>query len=192
MTLNEFEQHTCSFQYAVDRDLETYLLALLNLVTHNKNKAATPELLLELLASAFTATPATLDNTWLEIKSAPETSVESANPDTYRTSNPIPSADPKAVPDLFAGHGFDGIDYTISVLQFQVAELYKMRGKQLTDKWRTMGIDSETGNRWYNFDPKSIISCGLQYFLDTAEEETPFEVDWATLGQLLEMGRIYE
>jgi hypothetical protein len=28
-----------------------------------------------------------------------------------------------------------------------------MKGKQLEDEWKYYGIDSETGNRWYNFDP---------------------------------------
>lgn len=191
MTLKEFEQQTFTFQDKDGRDLETYLLALLNLVTHNKKKAATPGLLLELLAAAFTATPATLDKTWLQITSAPETRAEKRRLDAYRTTNEV--AQPtQPTPDPFAGRSVDGIDYTIEVLQFQAAECYKMRGKQLADKWRTMGIDSETGNRWYNFDPISNISCGLQYFLDTADEEAPFEVDWATLGHLLEMGRIYE
>lgn len=220
MTLNEFEQRTFALQNKEDRDLETYLLALLNLVEQNKNKVANPELLLELLATAFTATPLALDSTWLNIKSAPETTEEQKRMDAYRTPNKVAENyyvnihniglpldptddvssgfwclipfDPQAAPDLFAGRSFDGIDYAIAVLQFQVAELHKMKGKQLADQWRSMGIDSETGNRWYNFDPISNISCGVRWFLDAGDEDDIFDADWETLGHLLEMGRIYE
>jgi hypothetical protein len=86
-----------------------------------------------------------------------------------------------------------GIYYTIAVLQFQIAELHKMKGKQLNDEGRSFGIDSETGNRWYNFDPYSILECGMRCYLDYCEDdEQEFEVSWQTLGDLLEMGRIYE
>lgn len=200
MTLSEFEQQTFTFQNKPEQDLETYLLALLNLVEQHRNKAPTPELLLELLQSAFTASPAAWDNTWLHIKSSPETTEEKKQSDVYRdqaVENPFPETpdteDLQNSPDLFAGRSFDGIDYTIAVLQFQISELHKMKGKQLVDEWRSMGIDSETGNRWYNFDPKSNIACGIQCFLDHgSDEDDVFETDWETLGLLLEMGRMYE
>lgn len=203
MTLSEFEQQCWMLQNTEERDLETYLLALLNLVEQHRDKAPTPELLLELLQSAFTASPAVWDSSWLHIQSAPETTEEKKRLDVYRNQaaedpfRDTPDAegitDLQNLPDLFAGRSFDGIAYTIAVLQFQVAELHKMRGKQLADEARSMGIDSETGNRWYNFSPKSNISCGIQCFLDHgSDEEAPFETDWETLGLLLEMGRMYE
>jgi hypothetical protein len=86
-------------------------------------------------------------------------------------------------------------DYTIAVIKFQIAELHKMQGKQLEDEWRHFGIDSETGNRWYNFEPDSILECGMRCYLDHGDDESndeEFEVSWLTLGDLLEMGRIYE
>lgn len=196
MTLEEFEQQCRMLQNIEERDLETYLMALLNLVEQHSNQPATPELLLELLQSAFTASPAAWDSSWLHIQSAPETTEEKKRLDVYRAQaaeDPAPIAALQNPPDLFAGRSFDGIAYTIAVLQFQIAELHKMRGKQLADEWRSMGIDSETGNRWYNFSPDSNISCGIQCFLDHAsDEEAPFETDWETLGLLLEMGRMYE
>ncbi|WP_428070349.1 hypothetical protein [Chryseobacterium gambrini] len=68
-----------------------------------------------------------------------------------------------------------------------------MKGKQLEDEWKYYGIDSETGNRWYNFDPSSILDCGMRCFMDGNKNgDQEFKVSWRTLGDLLEMGRIYE
>ena len=58
---------------------------------------------------------------------------------------------------------------------------------------RYFGIDSETGNRWYNFDPMTNLECGARCILDNEDDEDKeFIVSWQTLGELLEMGRIYE
>ncbi len=51
----------------------------------------------------------------------------------------------KPKPNSFADRSFDGIDYTVAVLQFQIAELHKIKGKQLVDEGRFFGIDSEIG-----------------------------------------------
>ncbi|GHU26826.1 hypothetical protein AGMMS50256_05050 [Betaproteobacteria bacterium] len=90
-----------------------------------------------------------------------------------------------------------GIDYAIAVIEFQIAELHRMAGKQLENEYKYFGIDSETGNRWYNFDPHTNLECGARGlgFADPDEEdEIPETVDysWRLLGELLETGRYYE
>ena len=68
-----------------------------------------------------------------------------------------------------------------------------MKHKQLYDKMRYFGIKSETGHRWCNFDPMTNLECGARCILDSEDDnENDFVVSWQTLGELLEMGRIYE
>jgi len=82
--------------------------------------------------------------------------------------------------------------HTIAVLEFQISELHKMEGKQLEDEFKFYGIDSETGHRWYNFDPSSILECGARCLVDNELSFDDYSLGWAFLGNLLEMGRIYE
>jgi hypothetical protein len=36
---------------------------------------------------------------------------------------------------------------------------------------RYFGIDSQTGNRWYNFDPMMNLACGARGILDSQEDD---------------------
>ncbi len=177
MTYNTFYNSINLRSLLENRDLETYLLALLKLVEQERKQILTADLLLKLIHDACTSEPKKFDNEWLKIVKAPdeETVYKKVSNKANSSSEDI------------------GIYYTIAVLQFQIAELHKMKGKQLSDEGRSFGINSETGNRWYNFDPYSILECGMRCYLDYCEDdEQEFEVSWQTLGDLLEMGRIYE
>jgi len=141
-------------------------------------------LLLNLLQNAFTSEPKEFSSEWLSITTAPDERIMSK-----KFTNPEINLliDKSVVSDK------SGIDYSIAVLQFQIAELHKMKGKQLNDDMRYFGIDSETGNRWYNFDPMTNLECGARCILDSEDDDDmEFIVSWQTLGELLEMGRIYE
>ncbi len=185
MTYNEFYNKINYRNNIGKRDLETYLLALLKLVEQEREQTLTTDFLLKLILEAFSSEPKKIETEWLKIVKAPDektiykkfTNKESSSPEEKNT-----------VADYI------GIYYTIAVLQFQIAELHKMKGKQLDDNNKYFGIDSETGNRWYNFDPDSILECGMRCYLDHDDDdnELEFEVSWQTLGDLLEMGRIYE
>ncbi|MFA7444999.1 MAG: hypothetical protein WCY89_03570 [Flavobacteriaceae bacterium] len=170
MTTNEFYKHICNLKNKFEnRDLETYLLSLLKLAEQEKNQPLTPDLLLKLIENAFISDPKEFNSEWLSITDAPESL----------------SIDKSKISDK------NEIDYSISVLQFQISELHKMRGKQLDDEKRYFGIDSETGNIWYNFDPMTNLECGARCILDS-DDEKEFIVTWQTLGELLEIGRVYE
>lgn len=184
MTANEFyEQISNLSDHFKNRDLETYLLSLLALVEQEKDSNITAELLLKLLQDAFISEPTAFKEEWLSITAAPDENMMSK-----KFTHPELSAaiDKSIISDK------SGIDYSIAVLQFQIAELHKMRGKQLEDKTRYFGIDSETGNRWYNFDPMTNLECGARCIIDSSDDEKELVVSWQTLGELLEMGRIYE
>lgn len=177
MTYNKFYHSIDLRHLSENRDLETYLLALLKLVEQKREQTLTADLLLKLLHDACISEPQKFDHNWLKIVIAPD------EEEVYKKMNNKANS---SLEDL-------GIYYTMAVLQFQIAELHKMKGKQLNDEGRSFGIDSETGNRWYNFDPYSILECGMRCYLDYCEDdEQEFEVSWQTLGSLLEMGRIYE
>ncbi|AWH84713.1 hypothetical protein HYN59_06075 [Flavobacterium album] len=164
MTDKDLYNRICDLQ-ATDVSLETYLLSLLKLVEKEKSREDVPaELFLQILQDAFTSEPAKFNPEWLKIKKAPK-------------ENPNAS----------------GYDYAVAVIQFQISDLRKMKGKQLDDPYKTMGIDSETGERWYNFDPMGNLECGARCCVDGGSDENEYELlDWGFLGQLLEMGRIYE
>lgn len=185
MTYNTFYEHICNLQNDYqNRDLETYLLALLKLVEEEKAQNLTADLLLKLIREAFSSEPKEFNAEWLNIQTAPDENIMSK-----KFTNPEINAgiDKTVVSDK------TGIDYSIAVLHFQIAELHKMRGDQLEDEMRFLGIDSETGNRWYNFDPMANLECGTRGILDNEDDdEKEFKVSWQTLGELLEMGRIYE
>ncbi len=167
-----------------NRDLETYLLALLRLVKQDNAQNLNADSLLKLLQEAFGANPEAFNPGWLSIKTAPDENVMSK-----KFTNP--EIDPPFDKSVVSNRS--GIDYAIAVLQFQIAELHKMKGKQLDNDMRYFGVESETGNLWYNFDPMTNLECGASCMLNSqADEDGEFKVSWQTLGELLEMGRIYE
>jgi hypothetical protein len=158
----EFYEAICRLpeKYA-DRNLEEYLLALHGLILPKQNEPVSLSLFLELFESAFTAEAYPFNFEWLSITEEPEED---------KPGNPF--------------------EYTLAVIRFQVAELFKMRGKQLIDEMRYMGIESETGVWWSNFDPFTNLECAARWVLDGPGETLP--ITWATPGVLLEAGRSYE
>ena len=109
----------------------------------------TTDLLLNLLHNAFTSEPKEFNSEWLRITTAPDENTMSKKFTNPEINIPI---DKSVVSEK------SGVDYSIAVLQFQISELYKMKGKQLDDDMRYFGINSETGNRWYNFDPMTNLT----------------------------------
>lgn len=167
-----------------NRDLEEYLLALYALVEEHKEQEITAELLIQLLSEAFTSSTIPFRKEWLDCDTVPHD-----NGIVRKFTNPDLKGD---FDRTFYTHS-EGVDFTLEVLKFQIAELHKMRGKQLKDKYRYFGIDSETGHRWYNFDPFTNLECGARCLVDNADsEDEEMETGWHTIGILLEDGRIYE
>lgn len=180
--IREIDQLSDSFE---DRDLETYLLAIYKNLKDNESiylkEDVTLDLILCILKESFTSEPYSFDETWLAI---------TESPDPNRLSRVFTTP---ALKDQFDKTNLAttyGMDFTMEVLRFQISELYKMRGKQLEDENRYFGVDSETGNRWYNFDPFMNLECGARCMEDNEDEID--KLDWSFIGNLLEDGRIYE
>jgi hypothetical protein len=186
MTLEEFYNQIRTFESTFEnRELEEYLLALYKNLSDNKvvyiQERPTLELVLCLLKESFTSEATSFDDDWLNIVELPD-----PNRLTRKFTNP----DIKDVIDKANTSGLFGMEFTMEVLKFQIAELHRMRGKQLENEDRYFGIDSDTGCRWYNFDPFSNLECGAACMVDN-EKETA-DIDWSFIGNLLEDGRIYE
>jgi hypothetical protein len=146
-----------------NRDLEAYLLALYGVVEQYKEIPFSPTLCLELLKEAFSAKTATYEEQWTSIRTMPE--------ETEYLS-------------AFA--------YTQAVILFQIAELHRMKDKELHNEMRSFGITSETGYDWYNFTPLDLLECGARGLCDYIGEDETIPNDWHFLGHLLDLGRYYE
>jgi hypothetical protein len=164
-----------------NRDLEEYLLALLKIVEENRSKTLTYELVLDMIKNAFISESLEFEEEWLKYITAPD-----ENRLSKKFTNPeISQSTDKSNYSTLEPH-----DFTIEVLKFQIAELHRMKGKQLDNEYRYFGIQSETGNSWYNFDPFGNLECGARCMNDN---ETDFDnLNWSFIGELLENGRIYE
>jgi hypothetical protein len=166
-----------------NRDLEDYLRALYSIVQREQTQSMTEELFFTILAEAYSEEPAPFCDAWLTRTESPDrnTLIRKFTNSEFRdlVSHPV-------VTDV------SGIDFTIAVLEFQIAELHLMRDKQLKDDQRYFGIDSEAGNRWYNFDPNANLECGARGLEDTYEGGGEPQYTWGLIGELLETGRVYE
>jgi len=73
---------------------------------------------------------------------------------------------------------------------YQIADLHRMaQAGLLENKWRSFGIDSPTGHRWYNFDPSSYLHCAVQ---SLQVDGVSTDASWIDLAILLWLGQIYE
>ncbi len=170
--------------------MEDYLRALLSLCLSKKNETPSIHLFYTMLDEAFTASPLPFEDEWLRVTKSPD-----ENQFMYKFTNPALFI----ATNLAVNINDPNFDFLQQVLIFQIADLRRMRDKELKDEYRYFGIDSPTGNRWYNFDPFTNLECGLRCLEDNADMEDevgqpaePMPVTWKTLGQILEMGRVYE
>jgi hypothetical protein len=164
-----------------NRNLEEYLLALYQNVIEYKSDKISYELILKIITKSFTTEPVSFNNEWLKYRTAP---------DENRISKKFTSTEINSSIDKSNYSELKPFDFTIEVIKFQIAELHKMKDKQLQDEYRYFGITSETGNSWYNFDAFGNLECGARCMVDNEED---FEnLDWSFIGELLENGRIYE
>ncbi len=64
-----------------------------------------------------------------------------------------------------------------------------MKDKELQNEGKYLGLNSPTGNRWYNFDVFTYLECGTAQF--DADDKLG-DCDWTFLAYILKLGRIYE
>lgn len=160
---------------ASNKSLEEYWRSMYPLAIKKKHQKPTLKLFFELIKESIDNPIIKLNKDWLRSINPPE-------------SNLFEEEVKKGEKDLKSDN--DEFEFFLKVLEFQIAELHKMKDKQLKNEHRYFGIDSETGNRWFNFEPIGILECGLSG-MDANGLNKDLE-NWIFLGEIIEMGRIYE
>lgn len=162
-----------------DYDLQTYLQALYGNILSYKDEVFTQKLLIELLTSSFSSEPIPMEEPWLKITQSPEIDK------SYRKTK---RADDLGFFSKPEHRGWSNLAFTEEVLQFQIAELHKMRGNQLENDMKQYGVASETGTPWYNFDPVSNMTSGIKLLI--AKDYEPDKIDWSIIGLIFQLGRV--
>ncbi|WP_459195476.1 hypothetical protein [Wukongibacter baidiensis] len=78
---------------------------------------------------------------------------------------------------------------------FQINDLNCMEKDEgiLNNDLIYFGVDSPTGNRWYNFDPLTYLECASAWLEDCYGEDNHIEyISWGLFARFLKMGRLYE
>lgn len=151
--------------------LEDYLRSVLGLVIVHRENPATWRLLADILTNALTHAPLEFDPTWLEFTGPPDIVHE---PDTDNT-------DP-----------YEAVQH---ILRYQIADLHRMdEAGTLDDPWRSYGIDSPTGHRWFNFDKQAFLTCAASGMGGNGmgDGDSTTKCSWADLAIILWLGQIYE
>ncbi|GAB5525533.1 MAG: hypothetical protein Roseis2KO_34050 [Roseivirga sp.] len=164
---------------APERDLKRYLLALYRNMLALKEEVLTQELLTKMLFDSFTSEAMTMDESWLGISIKPE------RDKMYRKAQ---NADDLGFFTRPEHTGWSDFEFTEEVLRFQIAELHKMEGNQLENEMKEYGVASETGTPWYNFDPISNLSSGIQQLID--QQYHVDTIDWSIVGLIFQHGRV--
>ena len=162
--------------------MKPFLLAMYPILKSYENSKASFELLKVIITDSLKQTPRDIDTNWLKITQPPHDNGllrKFTAPDIKQMQS-----------DLNSNSNLDGMDFTYSVLKFQISELHKMENKQLKDPVRYFGVTSETEHDWYNFTALSVLECGLACTIDNKDNLE--NMDWSIIGKLLEDGRIYE
>lgn len=171
MTNRDIYLLVCGFaeKYKDDKlpSLEAYLRSLWLIVSQSKVEDLTIEQVVRWLEEAFTTTPPAFDDKWLNIER------------DYSE-------------DLDSKDGWNNI------ILFQIADLRRMRDAgQLDNEYKYLGIESPTGNSWFNFDPLSYLECGIVGSMAGYQEEEyairKIETfTWQDFIAILESGQWYE
>ncbi|MDX2302376.1 MAG: hypothetical protein NW226_06225 [Microscillaceae bacterium] len=165
--------------------LEEYLRALLGLAYENMDNSPSLDIFLKMLKKAFIADPLPFEESWLKIQDPP---IEDYDLDLSHLQDGVEliKHETKSPEDDFR--------YLEEVLHFQIAELKRMEIKQPQSQGKYFGIESESGHHWYNFEPFANIEAGIRGYIENLRNGAyPVgAVTWRTLGEIIELGRIYE
>jgi hypothetical protein len=151
--------------------LEKYLCSLLSLVQESKNQKASWRLFAELFIKAFSNTPISFDEDWLNYKSPPMMILMRQPPQK------------------------DGIEELQEILFYQIADLHRMeqagyfKNDEIMRELWFGEKKSPTGFKWSNFTPDSFLES-MNYGL--SENSNVTECSWTDLAIVLWLGQIYE
>lgn len=82
-----------------------------------------------------------------------------------------------------------------NVILFQIADLRRIAKISLLDaQAKHFGIESPSGEHWYNFDPLTYLECGVAGSMD-GYDDSPCEIEtfsWKDFIAVLKCGQLYE
>ena len=189
MTLGEFDRRLADMvdrHGNTDRDLETYLAALLRLVESHDREEPSGELLLSLLEQAFASTPATYQTDW----SGLEEFVHAAPP--YDADDRADWNDAHNAWEQSAAHREEirSAAYLARLLKRYVHDLHELgRAGKLEKIWG--GLDGASGKRWNNFHVVTVIRTAVECGNDPDHGKRT-DIHWGVVAELLEVGTEYE
>lgn len=181
LTTTEFREKIGKLPKRNPRNLETYLLALYPLLEAQQHKTPDAALVLRLLRKAFTAEPMPLKRTWLSCHQAPNHLDVQSDLPYLQTFRHYEEERPLTL---------SPIEFTLSVLRFQIAEYHQMVKRNQIGEYSFLGVRTKAGNSWYNFSPRGVLTSGARGLSNWNTDIS--QLDWAFPGLLLEMGRKYE
>ena len=158
-----------------NKTLEEYWRSMYPLALKKIDHKPTLQLFLELLDESIKGVPMEMDPKWLDVTNPPESNMFTEEVKNGR----------KNIESGYPDHVF-----FLKVLEFQISDLHKMKDDQLKNGTRYFGVTSGTGNKWFNFTPISVLECGLAGMHSHGFNRDP--ESWIFLGEIIEMGRIYE
>lgn len=174
MNIQEF---TAQLQEIVCKEYENltteeYLRRLLAQMQQYQNVPPTSQLLLQIFEEALITEPLAFDENWNKLK----------EPDFYE--------------EEVAGNK-DEFAYTLEVIQFFVADLKRMKNKELKDPNRGNGVTSPSGASWYNFTICEFASAFARFDEDAHEDDEHLDIDiadmsWDLIADILIIGKSYE
>lgn len=149
--------------------LEQYLSALWQVVSAGQEKLLSDKQVVEWLGAAFEQRSPEFRQEWLSVQKG----------------------------DLYLRDSYDDATFEDweNLILFQIADLKRMdETGMLDDEYKFFGIDSPSGERWYNFDPSGYLKCAATAVFgqdnDSDREGEPFS--WGDFIQFLICGQIYE
>ena len=169
--------------------LEDYLLSFWATIEKYKNNSPSYSLFATLISEAFETQPSKFNNQWLTYE---HELLWKYQDDSYIVEE---YKDGKWTVTAEDVNDFEILQHT---LFFQIADLHRMTPEQLKDPNGYFGINSPTGNRWYNFDVFTYWECataGMEAHLRSPKSLLAKQFDkctWAVLAALLKLGQIYE
>jgi hypothetical protein len=169
--------------------LENHLLSLWAVIKKYEKHKPTYSLFANILAEAFDTLPCKFDEQWLNYENDIFWDYQN---DSFVLQEYINGE------WIITESNVNDFEILKHIILFQISDLHRMNSGQLNHPYRYFGIDSPTGNRWYNFDVVTYWECataGMEACLDEPDHPRKKSFDtctWATLAKLLQLGQSYE
>ncbi len=151
------------------RSLAEYLRAIYGLIWREQ-RVMNYSVLYDLYQQSFESEPVAFDDAWIKLTRSPE------RPEDAEGSREL----------------------ALETIAFLIADLRRMDKAGILSLDPSIiygGIDSPTGNRWYNFDSSTFIECGARGARDLVGNDRETElstISWSEVASIIELGRDYE